>query len=195
MIGKTALSEDFTFPAITDQNSLYHRRFSGPVSSLWYVPSTFSDQSKPSNECDFDFDRETHQRRSFSFLEGGTRAIDLPRELEFLYDGRSETEFDVEEEKMDMLWEDFNINDELRRACLDRKEANCSKGVFLDPSICPESNADRAEMAEFCCVKALKMSKSSRPGLFVMLKVLKKLFLLQNSQCPKRTSHHYHSRR
>ncbi|KAF5725625.1 hypothetical protein HS088_TW23G00351 [Tripterygium wilfordii] len=83
--------------------------------------------------------------------------------------GRSHNGEEDEEEKMDMLWEDFNEELLSNRRQSDER--------LLDP----------AEMVEMGCFQALKMSQrdsalfSRRPGLVEIIKVLKKLFLLHNN--------------
>ncbi|KAL6010648.1 hypothetical protein ACLOJK_001085 [Asimina triloba] len=195
MIQKTAVvSEDFTFPQVTSHTSLSSLHLSGgSASSFWYAPSHPSIQPNMPKECHLlDVEREAHRRRSSSFVEGGTRVFPSPRELELPCsecahsDTASVAEFDMEEERMDMLWEDFQNYDELTQTGLERKEAEFSEGGFLGPPVYYDMRAEGHKLPGFCCVEALKMSKSSRPGVVVMLKVLKKLFLLHNSQCPKR---------
>ncbi|KAJ8631040.1 hypothetical protein MRB53_024363 [Persea americana] len=202
MIKEATISEDFTFPTITDNNSLYQLHFpSFNTSSLWHVSPTVSDLSDakqlPQGGKEFTLEQKTHQRRSFSSVEGGKKAENLSRELEFSHWGypnfngdEEKSEFGGDEEKMDMLWEDFN--DEPRRPSLDKREGDRPKARFSDSAIQYEPDADAREMADLCCVQALKMSKSGsmihhrRGSLLVILKVLKKLFLIHSSHSPRR---------
>lgn len=186
MIKESAVSDDFTFPTITDNNSLYRVHFpSFTTSSLWYV-SPLPEQGK------FGLEQKIHQRRSFSSLEGNRGTDNWTRDLGFFADfnGKNNVEFFVDEDKMDMLWEDFN--DELREPSSDEKEAERPHGVFSD------SNEDARKMADLGCVQKFKVSKSRsllphrRPSLLVMLKILKKLFLIHSSHCPRKTSRIIH---
>ncbi|XXG65520.1 hypothetical protein AAC387_Pa05g3200 [Persea americana] len=183
MIKESAVSDDFTFPIITENNSLYHLHYpSFKTPSFWCVSSPLPEQGKLS------FEQKTHQRRSFSTLEGDKRTDNLTRDLAFLanFNGSNDVGFFVDEDKMDMLWEDFN--DELRQPSSDGKEADKPNGVFSD------SNKDVMSMADLGCVHAIKVSKSRslmphrKPSLLVMLKILKKLFLIHSSHCPRKTS-------
>lgn len=131
-------------------------------------------------------------------MEGSKNTDSLIKELEFSHGSHSnfnggdgKSELGEDEEKMDMLWEDFN--DEPRRSS-DRREGKRAKARFEDSAIRYDSDSDAREMGDLCCVQALKMSKTGsmmhhrRPGVLVILKVLKKLFLIHNSHCPKKTS-------
>lgn len=96
------------------------------------------------------------QRKSFSHVETGGKLG--------IKDGKEDG--DHEEQKMDMLWENFN--EELSK--------NSS------------SRSNTSSRMQFGCVRALKTSQSNsatlttkKPGMVVILKVLKKLFLIQNS--------------
>lgn len=91
------------------------------------------------------------------------------------------------EEKMDVLWEDFN--EELSGSSSSSSSSSSSR---LKPGKRSGSGRDMAEMG---CAQALKLSKnpgtanaifsSRKPGFVVFIKVLKKLFLLHHSHRPK----------
>lgn len=79
-----------------------------------------------------------------------------------------------EEEKMDMLWE--NLND-------DQFSRNCGETAQNS-----DISSPRRDM-QIRCVKALKLSKASghiisgkKTSILVFIKVLKKVFLMHNSQ-------------
>ncbi|KAM3702855.1 hypothetical protein ACJW31_04G054900 [Castanea mollissima] len=83
------------------------------------------------------------------------------------------------EEKMDMLWEDFNEELQRESSIGKKKEAErFSRGGGLDY----ESGVGATkEFVEFFCLQALKMSKTcKRTNMVVVLKALKKLFFLRN---------------
>ncbi|KAJ4701154.1 hypothetical protein OWV82_024438 [Melia azedarach] len=81
-----------------------------------------------------------------------------------------------EEDKMDILWEDFNCSEELSRNI-------CSKGSNKK-SIHPSSGVQALRLSKNGNNGALFSSpSSSKPGFLVLVKVFKKLFLL----------HHHHS--
>ncbi|XP_058087632.1 uncharacterized protein LOC131234713 [Magnolia sinica] len=180
MMEKSLISDDFTFPTLADNSSPSLFQFPGfSDSSLWYFPSTTKEE-----------EQETHERERSATVEDGEKTDNLQRDIEFPNVGHlmSVISDDVDvtsidgDEKMDMLWEDFN--DELsRQASLGRQEAKKGNGW----------EADSSKITGLGHVKTLKVSKSTsllphgRPSLLVILKVLKKLFLLHNSRCPNRT--------
>lgn len=94
------------------------------------------------------------QRKSFSSVQGG----------------KKETGFEDEEVSMDLLWEVFN-------------EELSSKTKF--------STTSSRELVEFKCTTALTIAKTNsaallqsknRPNMMVIVRVLKKLFSVNNSQ-------------
>ncbi|OAY35211.1 hypothetical protein MANES_12G081400v8 [Manihot esculenta] len=88
-----------------------------------------------------------------------------------------------EEEKMDMLWEDFN--EELQRVSSLSNKNQLSDQRSL-------SSAGGHQDLQLCCVQALNMSKPGsiyqpkKQSLVLVVKVLKKIFSLQN-QLRRRT--------
>ncbi|XVE60800.1 hypothetical protein DITRI_Ditri05aG0156100 [Diplodiscus trichospermus] len=161
-------AEEFTFPTTTD---LYPLGIDSPP--LWRLspaasPDVFLDEKAQVRSTgeeekeDDDGDEEDclphipdkHQeRKSFSNEEKGSNLS-------------KKVAAEDEEEKMDLLWEDFN--EELPRSC---------------------SSGSSEDMIELGCAQALKLSKSNaalfsprRPGMFIFMRVLRKLFLLHNSQ-------------
>jgi hypothetical protein len=100
------------------------------------------------------------QRKSFSSVEGCRRVAN----------DDDDDDDDDEEDKMDMLWEDFN--EELSR----------------NSSTSRSNTSSSRDIVELGCGKALTASKTHgttlttrKPGMVVIMKVLKKLFLMQNS--------------
>lgn len=74
----------------------------------------------------------------------------------------------MNEEKMDMLWEDFNeevIFMKKRNQNSESDSGDCSK-----------------EMVQFGCVKVLTISKGNKAGVVALLKVLRKMFLIHSRQ-------------
>lgn len=208
MIEESDASDDFTFPTVADSNSLYNLHFPGFSPSLWCVSSRVSDGSfhgdkkELQGEAEIILNQKAHQRRSLSSVEDRKRIDNLTRDLESPQEshvncnGIDDGRFVGDEEKMDMLWENFN--DELHHPSLDKEGTERPKGAFSHAAIGYESDTEAAEVAELCCVQALKMSKSSsmlphrRPGFLVILKALKKLFLIHHSHCPQKTSRTIH---
>ncbi|KAK9996855.1 hypothetical protein SO802_021541 [Lithocarpus litseifolius] len=88
-------------------------------------------------------------------------------------------DYESPEEKMDMLWEDFNVELQRESSIGKKKEPErFSRGGGLDYE--SEVGATK-EFVEFFCLQALKMSKTSkRTNMVVVLKALKKLFFLRN---------------
>ncbi|KAK9270066.1 hypothetical protein L1049_025639 [Liquidambar formosana] len=167
-------TEDFTFPSITTTPSRFIDspplwRVSSPAfsdSCLDQPAATTRDARRGREEEDVFAPKPVNhysQRKSFSCVESSLKK------------GTGDSSED-EEDKMDMLWEDFN--EELL------SKRNCSR---------PDSDhtlTSKGEKVELGCVKALAVSKTSsramvsarrRPaGMVVFVKVIKKLFLLHN---------------
>ncbi|KAJ9171030.1 hypothetical protein P3X46_019083 [Hevea brasiliensis] len=85
------------------------------------------------------------------------------------------------EEKMDMLWEDFN--EELQRV----SSLGKNKQLSESPSSSPSSSTRDHQELQLYCVQAVTMSKPGsvyqpkKQSLVMVVKVLKKIFLLQKS--------------
>ncbi|WOL18776.1 hypothetical protein Cni_G27573 [Canna indica] len=192
------MMEDFSFPTIITDHDPAIFRLPFPTTSaasLWYVHSPEADTA--------------HLRRSFS--EGGAniattcrRAL-RPSSPAALSDCGSALEY---EERMDMLWEDFN--EELFRASLDgdlrggaapaeRRSRRRSVGMEAMAAAAAErpactSLAEEKELqrggsaaVELRLVPVLGVATSGplrqrrKPGLVVMLRMLKKLFVVQKT--------------
>ncbi|XWS24833.1 hypothetical protein CRYUN_Cryun27aG0018900 [Craigia yunnanensis] len=160
-------TEEFSFPTTTD---LYPCGIHSPP--LWRLspaasPDVFLDRKAKEcstrdekgedgdeeEDCFPDRPDKHQERKSFSYVEKGSKLS-------------KKVVAEDEEEKMDLLWDDFN--EELPRS---------------------RSSRSSEDMVELGCAQALKLSKSSaamfsprRPGMLVFLRVLRKLFLLHNSQ-------------
>ncbi|XP_040998160.1 uncharacterized protein LOC121244204 [Juglans microcarpa x Juglans regia] len=186
-----ATDQDFSFPIIGDN-------FPCSIDSppLWHLSPAASanschEEEEEANSCHEEEEEEEEeedcfapkpiqnsQRRSFSYVKGGGKLMN------------GEKEDDDEEEKMDMLWEDFNEELMCRiTSCSSRSNAYAS------------SSRDNNNMVELGCVKAMAATPKNpgtalstrKPGMLVMMKVLKKLFLLQNSHRKlKRRGPHSH---
>ncbi|XP_009616875.1 uncharacterized protein [Nicotiana tomentosiformis] len=171
--------DDFSFPTITDTPPCF---IESPP--LWRTTSIASGrlEKKPRNdhitstkkEVDHEekFDMSPlisnyiNQRKSFSYIEG---AAAMKRMIEDEQSHNHKEEVEQEEEKMDMLWENFNEeSNQIMTSCC---EKDTKKGL-ISPG----------RMVEFKCGQALSLSKASkRQSLVVLIKVLKKVFLLHAS--------------
>ncbi|XP_052203054.1 uncharacterized protein LOC127808518 [Diospyros lotus] len=141
---------DFTFPATADAPP---RLLDSPP--LWHSSSTPSCHGQ--RKALATNNAIARRRKSFSYAERGLKGDD------------------EEEDKMDMLWEDF---DDSKGACY---------GSGMEPA---EVTSPGRVAAELGCAGALnKLSKrggggavfsGKKPSAVVLVKVLKKLFLLRN---------------
>ncbi|XWS23344.1 hypothetical protein CRYUN_Cryun28dG0005000 [Craigia yunnanensis] len=152
-------TEDFSFPTTAcgiDSPPLWRL---SPAAS----PDVFSDRKAKEcsteegeeEDCFPDGPDKRQERKGFSNLEKGSK---LSKKVV--------DEDEDEEEKMDLLWEDFN------------EELPISR-----------SSRSSGNMVELGCGQTLKLSKNNgamfspkRPGMLVFMRVLRKLFLLHNSQ-------------
>ncbi|KAJ6952520.1 hypothetical protein NC653_041606 [Populus alba x Populus x berolinensis] len=149
-------TEDFTFPISTDPVSC-----SIDSPPLWCLsPDPYHEETSKESSTEGEERDQDEQVFKHSFPtepikhlteELGSAAIS---ELVRIRNGG----LNDKEEKMDMLWEDFNTEETSTRS-------HSSSG--LD-----------SEAVHTGCVKALRLSK---PGLVVFMKVLKSLFLIHNS--------------
>ncbi|KAJ8478565.1 hypothetical protein OPV22_022292 [Ensete ventricosum] len=151
--------DDFSFPTITvGQDSLRQLPFPHfAASPLWFLPSVVD------------------RRKSSSSAGEASPDADMTRGGDLEADGAGGR---LDEEKMDMLWEDFN--EELARVSCDRKR------------MAKEGSSSATEQH---CAEALKDAKSGgglihrrTPSLILMVKVLKKLFLIQRAVSSKKQS-------
>ncbi|XP_043712962.1 uncharacterized protein LOC122661582 [Telopea speciosissima] len=158
------VSDDFSFPTITDPIPCF---VGSPP--LWNVSYEVFSGSSYGNRGDRS-DEELQRRKSFPMAERDMKLED--------------------EERMDMLWENFN--DELLPSLdKNKEERRFQKGGKLDSGLA-------GDKAELYCVKTWKMSKPSnsttamlspkKPSLLTLMKVMKKLFLLHNSHCHQKKS-------
>ncbi|XP_022719856.1 uncharacterized protein LOC111277707 [Durio zibethinus] len=156
-----AATEEFSFPTTTD---LYPFGIDSPP--LWRLspaasPDVFLDrkattEKEAEDEKDTFADRpdEHQERKSFPYVEEGSKLS-------------KKVVAEDEEEKMDLLWEDFN--EELSRS---------------------RSSRSSGDMVVLGCSQSLKLSKNNtarfsprRPGMLVFMRLfMRKLFLLHNSQ-------------
>ncbi|XP_010930675.1 uncharacterized protein [Elaeis guineensis] len=164
--------DDFSFPTVpVSQEPLCQVPF-----PLWFV-SPIADQKTVH-----------HRRRSFSSAEEAAKIADA---LEMASPALSEGgryQFLNDEERMDMLWEDFN--EELCRLSCDHRRAPVNGEVSSD------LRSGRHGMVDRHCVRSSPASKTGsiihhrRPSLLLMLKVLKKLFVIQKTSSSKRKPLH-----
>ncbi|GLU16404.1 hypothetical protein SLE2022_328390 [Rubroshorea leprosula] len=181
-----AATEEFSFPAITDS---YPCGIDSPP--LWHLspaasPDAFRDkfskegEERVKEEDDHErFEKEEKHRKSCSYVEKGSK---VSRRLGYTEDG---------EEKMDLLWEDFN--EELSRSCSSRMgSSGCSSRMG--------SSGCSSDVVELNCVQSLKLSKTNggmfspkKPSIVVFFKSFRKLFLLHSSH-HRLAKHHTLSR-
>ncbi|XP_050363385.1 uncharacterized protein LOC126782218 [Argentina anserina] len=152
-------TEDFSFPTVhksSSTRSIDFPPFWRPSPCTDYRPDDEDDHSTPAKNC------KQRQRQSHACIVGadddqiivGTRVQD-------------------QEEKMDMLWEDFN--EELYPVRSTSSDYNISGDMLqlgcvgLGALNFPRSNA------------AATSSTITSPGVVLMVKVLKRLFFLHNS--------------
>ncbi|KAI0507903.1 hypothetical protein KFK09_014031 [Dendrobium nobile] len=160
--------EEFSFPAIpAEQDKLSNLpSLPFPFTPVCFLPS-------PSNHKS-ELLRNYQRSRSFSCLE------DLK-----LRDEISSSEIN-DEEKMDMLWEDFN--EELSQFSSEGK-AGGNNGLDFPKASDKLDGKKRNGSRELFCVKAVH---HRRPGLVMILKVFKKLLFIQKNRKKRTSSSIYH---
>ncbi|KAG1369962.1 putative Glutamate-1-semialdehyde 2,1-aminomutase 1 [Cocos nucifera] len=164
--------DDFSFPTVpASQEPLCQVPF-----PLWFV-SSIADQKTVH-----------HRRRSFSSAEEAAKIADALETASPAISEGGRYHFLDDEERMDMLWEDFN--EELCRPSCDHRRGPVNGEVSSDSTSSRHGRMDRH------CVRSSAKSKTGsiihhrRPSLLLMLKVLKKLFLIQKTSSSKRKPLH-----
>lgn len=155
--------DDFSFPAIqTDQDSACNLPFPHFASSpLWFL------------SCESDA-KPLAYRRSFSSVTGAVKVADALNVSALSDDEGGRGKLVSNEEKMDMLWEDFN--EDLYRFSCELKDSKGKPGLIA-----------RGSSMDFCVLKrASSLLPRRKPGLAMMLKMLKKMFLIQQNGSAKR---------
>ncbi|CAJ1948006.1 unnamed protein product [Sphenostylis stenocarpa] len=149
-------TEEFSFPRITDTCS--HNIDSPPLWNLSPAasPNPYQGSKRAENDCfGAKLVAEVH-RKSFSCVEDRRKKIGLDEE---------------EEDKMDLLWEDFNEE--------------------LYSTTTGSATSSSREVVELRCAQGLTVAKSSnshllptknKAAMLVIVKVMKKLFSIHNSQ-------------
>ncbi|XP_042494853.1 uncharacterized protein LOC122074068 [Macadamia integrifolia] len=154
MIQKATVSDDFSFPTITEPVP----RFMGSP-SLWNV--SYEVFSGSSNGIKREKDDEEIQRsKSFPIADRDMKIED--------------------EERMDMLWENFN--DEL--SSFDKKEEQwrLRKGGKMDSGLARDkAEVYCVKTWKMSKPSSIAMLSPRKLSLLTMMKVMKKLFLLHNS--------------
>ncbi|KAF7140350.1 hypothetical protein RHSIM_Rhsim06G0096700 [Rhododendron simsii] len=162
--------DDFSFPTTTNPPPLFigspplwHRTSSTPS------PHKETQRKSPKEDdegesCNSKKEKSINrkERKSFSYVEQGPKAAQ---------EGRG---WRNGEEKMDLLWEDFNEE-------LSRIQGSDCKNYEVSPG--------RGAANQFACVQGKRLLKSGggtvcsvkRPGVVVFMKVLKRVFLLHSS--------------
>ena len=157
------VTEEFSFPKVST-NPIPHFTISP---SLWRVSSlVYPDDNNLDEDNNVRDGGDGFCRNSCAYLEESK----IKRET--TTDG---ARLESSEEKMDMLWEDFN--EEIHT--VDKKKEAKSKRLSRSRGL--DSQSEDLQMVEFCCLQALKMSKTSkRTNMVVVMKALKKFFFLRN---------------
>lgn len=155
VIGQTMDTEEFSFPRISDTCS--HNIDSPPLWNLSPAasPNPYQGSRRGENDCfGAKLVAEVH-RKSFSYVENR----------------RGKNGFEEEEDKMDLLWEDFNEQ--------------------LYSTTTGSATSSSREVVEFRCAQELTVAKTchngllpskNKPAMVVIVKVIKKLFSIHNSQ-------------
>lgn len=160
--------EEFTFPSIPleqcNAKKLSFPHFASPP--LWFVPGGDADAAAAHDHL-----------RSFSAVEqAGKAGNDYPGGG---HHSHGSERFAVEEDKMDMLWEDFN--EELARAA---PPCPLSKEWAREAWLAGDGAA-AVEMRRYA-VASGSVVRRRRLSLLMMLKLLKKLFLAHKSNATSR---------
>lgn len=181
--------DDFSFPTVAvDPEALCHHPFPHFASPpLWFLSSVSDPKAA------------VRQRKSFSSAEdafgGGNQGEDFAsvggRSPALSDDGNS-GRF-LENEKMDMLWEDFN--EELARLSYHHKRQASEDSTAPCSALPSPGGVGSKSRKGSSGSKSLAMTKSSsmiqhrRPSLMTMVKLLKRLFLVQNPRSSRKTQH------
>ena len=150
-------TDDFSFPRISDTHA--HNIDSPPLWNLSPAASPNPYQRNKGGEDDCFGEKLTAQvqRKSFSCVENGRQRIRL--------------DDDDDDDKMDLLWEDFNEE--------------------LYSTTTGSATSSSREVVEFRCAPASTVAKANdgaliptknKPSMVVIVKVLKKLFSVNNAQ-------------
>lgn len=152
-------TEDFSFPRISD--TCPHNIDSPPLWNLSPASSPNPYNKGENKNCFGEKLVAQAQRKSFSCVENGKKRIGLDDD-------------DAEEgDRMDLLWEDLNLNEE------------------LSSSTTGSATSSSREGAEFKCAPMLTVAKNNKgallptknkPGMVVIVNVMKRLFFTKNSQ-------------
>ncbi|KAK7277331.1 hypothetical protein RIF29_18482 [Crotalaria pallida] len=162
-------SEDFSFPRIND--TCAHNIDSPP---LWNLSPAASpnpyhyqeNKGEEENDCFKEKVIAHGQRKSFSCIEIGRKRIGL-EDHDYDYDD------DHHEDKMDLLWEDFN--EELLSSTTGSSATSSSREVVEFRSCAPSLTVAKARNNN-----ALVSSKN-KPSMVMIVKILKKLFSINNN--------------
>lgn len=148
--------QDFCFPEATV--SLAYLIDSPPLWQASFQPSSFSCHHED----------KAVKKQEDEEEDGLGHSIDQEPVIAELGPGKGGESLSLSEERMDMLWEDFN-EELLSPLALQRNGSNSEK-----------------VKAGFGCVKAWSISKANteKPGVVVLLKVLRRLFLIHSNHRP-----------
>jgi hypothetical protein len=165
-------TEEFSLPKVNSNTNIPHH-FPIPPSP-WRVASLVYP--------DYNLDEDNNgkgggfSRKNFSYLERR-----MKREMGA--DAAASPE-QTSEEKMDMLWEDFN--EELQRVSSMKKKTNKEAAQRLSDSEPEDGHATKEIIQAFCRLQALKMPKTSkRPNLMVLMKIMLKKLILRMRNSPQ----------
>lgn len=169
--------DDFSFPTVpASQEPLCQVPF-----PLWFV-SSIADQKKTFH----------HRRRSFSSSEEVAKIADALGMASPAHSEGGRHQFLDDEERMDLLWEDFNEELCCRLSCDHRRGPPVNGKVISGFASMSGSKMDssRHQVHSPAASKAGSIIHHRRPSLLLMLKVLKKLFSIQKTSSSKRKPLH-----
>lgn len=181
-----ASRDDFSFPTITN-NPASH--FTIPPTSLWRISSVvYPDRDYNNHEAE---EQEDNNQKGDKKIKQEAGSSPSPAESSKKIVSRDDVDVSGQQERMDMLWENFNVNEELKMVSHSLELSNTKKtqhdreddgeGRRRISSGSSGYSGDR----EPCCLQALKISSRTtvpkRPNnMVVLLKALKKFFFLHN---------------
>lgn len=181
-----ASRDDFSFPTITN-NPASH--FTIPPTSLWRISSVvYTDHDYNNHEPE---EQEDHNQKRDNKIKQEAGSSPSPAESSKKVVFWDDVDVSGQQERMDMLWEDFNVNEELKMVSHSLELSNTKKAPYDhedDEEGCKRISSGSggySGVQEPCCLQALKLSNRTavpkRPNnMVVLIKALKKFFFLHN---------------
>ncbi|KAK4417452.1 hypothetical protein Salat_2570800 [Sesamum alatum] len=179
--------EEFTFPIITTSNNALRLAVLPP---LWRISSI----SNQPDEFEFhENGRKRHVCRSFSEVEDQIMQKDAYGRTAARNDETTQTE--EAEEKMDMLWEDFN--EELQgnaNSYIESSGSDSEPRYYYHHKYNSKNLEEGFETAEEYSINTVHQETTmpkKKKNLELVLKMMKKLVFLQNKARIKKRGHKY----